>query len=855
MSHVVPPFRRLPRSGSLSLRVILILAFTGQIVGTVTLVGYLSFRNGQKAVSDLASQLRSELTARIKRELQGYFATPHEINRLNADAFARGDLDVINASRGESQLYQQMVVAPTVAFVYCGSQQAGEFFGVLRSPQDGSLQLSYGNQSNQFLRSYYSLNVAGDRTYFLRSADRVFDARKRPWYEKAVASERPIWTDVYIAFTTGLPNITAATPVYDRTGRRLLGVCATDVVLPEEFRAFLRNLSIGKNGQAFVVDRQGNLISDSTNEPLMIGEGEDAKSLPALNSKDPLVQGTAQYLVNQFGSFQSIKDSQRLEFQLDGQRQFLEVVPFQDRYGLDWLIVVVVPESDFMAQINANTDNTILLCLVTLGLAIAAAIFTSRRIAQPILRVTQASENIASGNLDQQVEASGILELEKLAGSFNSMTGQLKASFTTLETRNNSLRQSQMRNQALFDAIPDLIMEISAEGIYLDIVEAKTSTALLSNPRSRIVGQHVSDVLPDDAAQLYLGAIRQALATGETQTLKYGIRIRDRLKTYEARVVANGEAKALFIVRDITKAKLAEDALRESEATNRALIAAIPDLLIRVGRDGTYLTIAGQERFVIHDPDNFIPGLDVVHSLPPDLAQRRLDAIQQALQTDQMQMYEHQLLIDGVRRDEEIRVVKINDAQALIMVRDITERKQVEETLRITEENYRSIFENALEGIFQSTPDGHFIKVNPAMARIYGYDSPAELLEQVTQIATQIYVNANHREEFKRLMDEHGEVRAFEYQVRRKDNRIIWIEENTRAVRDSDGNIMYYEGLLEDITLRKQLEADLKRQVYELQIEIDQQKRQHEVAMITESGYFQELQEEIAQVDLDEFWR
>ncbi len=73
--------------------------------------------------------------------------------------------------------------------------------------------------------------------------------------------ERPIWTDVYIAFTTGLPNITAALPVYDRSGRRLLGVCATDVVLPEEFRTFLRDLEIGKNGQAFVIDRQGNLIS------------------------------------------------------------------------------------------------------------------------------------------------------------------------------------------------------------------------------------------------------------------------------------------------------------------------------------------------------------------------------------------------------------------------------------------------------------------------------------------------------------------------------------------------------------------------------------------------------------------
>ena len=111
------------------LRVIFIVTVISQLIAAVGLVGYLSFRNGQKAVSDLASQLRRELSARIERELQGYFAIPHDINRLNADAFARGDLDVIGGTRGESQLYQQIVVSPTIAFVYCGSEQSGEFFG------------------------------------------------------------------------------------------------------------------------------------------------------------------------------------------------------------------------------------------------------------------------------------------------------------------------------------------------------------------------------------------------------------------------------------------------------------------------------------------------------------------------------------------------------------------------------------------------------------------------------------------------------------------------------------------------------------------------------------------------------
>lgn len=103
------------------LRALLILAFVGQITAVVSLVGYLSFRNGQKAVNDLSSQLRKEITARIQQELRGYFKVPHEINRLNASALAQGDLDVIKGRFGEPQLYQQMKIAPTVAFVYCAS--------------------------------------------------------------------------------------------------------------------------------------------------------------------------------------------------------------------------------------------------------------------------------------------------------------------------------------------------------------------------------------------------------------------------------------------------------------------------------------------------------------------------------------------------------------------------------------------------------------------------------------------------------------------------------------------------------------------------------------------------------------
>lgn len=185
---------------------------------------------------------------------------------------------------------------------------------------------------------------------------------------------------------------------------------------------------------------------------------------------------------------------------------------------------------------------------------------------------------------------------------------------------------------------------------------------------------------------------------------------------------------------------------------------------------------------------------------------------------------------------------------------DVTEGKKAEEALRIAEENYRSIFENALEGIFQSTPDGKFINLNPAMARIYGYDSPQEMLESVTNIGEQLYVHKSEQDNFHRLMTEQKQVKDFEYQAFQKDGSTIWIEINARLVRDNSGNILYFEGIVQDITERKLREEDLKRQLEELKIEIDQKKREKEVALITQSGLFQELQAEMMAVNIDDFW-
>jgi sigma-B regulation protein RsbU (phosphoserine phosphatase) len=133
--------------------------------------------------------------------------------------------------------------------------------------------------------------------------------------------------------------------------------------------------------------------------------------------------------------------------------------------------------------------------------------------------------------------------------------------------------------------------------------------------------------------------------------------------------------------------------------------------------------------------------------------------------------------------------------------------KQIEastEALRLAEQKYRSIFEHATEGIFQTTPEGKYLSANPTLARIYGYATPDELIFSLTNISRQLYILPGRRDEFIRLMQTAGEVREFESQVFRRDGSIIWISENARAVRDEiSGELLYYEGMVQDITARK----------------------------------------------------
>ncbi|MFC7286886.1 putative bifunctional diguanylate cyclase/phosphodiesterase [Herminiimonas glaciei] len=200
----------------------------------------------------------------------------------------------------------------------------------------------------------------------------------------------------------------------------------------------------------------------------------------------------------------------------------------------------------------------------------------------------------------------------------------------------------------------------------------------------------------------------------------------------------------------------------------------------------------------------------------PDDRQHVRDTILEAVQNNRRFDIEYRIVrADGSIRHVWERGTNISHDTWDILegfIQDVTERKQADEALREAERRYRSIFENAIEGIYQSTPNDGYLAVNPALARMYGYDSPQELISTLRDIDNQVYVDPQRRLEFKRLMSKHGVVTNFESRVHRRNGEVIWISENARSVYNNDGTLLFFEGTVEAITERKLHEAEIQFQ-------------------------------------------
>jgi PAS domain S-box-containing protein len=455
--------RKHSRSRSISLQWLILLAFVVQVFGAVGLVAYLSYRNEQESASQLALRLNAEISTRVTEKTTTYLQALDRVNKNNVSDLRRSMWSFDDFSSQERQAWQQMQInsLSPITIIGFGTPTGGH--RAVELLKDGTFSIRAAPNGGGKYRTFTTNPDGSPAQVTETSVD--FDSRQHPWFKVAVQSKQPAWTNVFPHIYTGELLVALAEPVYDLKNANFLGVTYGMRSL-EEISRFLSAIDI-KTGTVFIMERDQTLLATSSltqnsNQPLQNTKGK--KLLKAIDSPNLQISGAAKYLRDRNDNIANIRQAEQFEFEINGDRQRVQVTPISDRNGLNWTIVVVIPESGFTADIQANRVWTILFCGITLLIATGISIVTTRWITAPILRLGLASKAIASGEWQEPLkENNAIAELHGLAQSFNQMSEQLQA-YWDIKVSEAALRKSDAQYHSMLASIPVGIFRNNLQG-------------------------------------------------------------------------------------------------------------------------------------------------------------------------------------------------------------------------------------------------------------------------------------------------------------------------------------------------------------------------------------------------------
>jgi PAS domain S-box-containing protein len=470
-----------------SLLTVTIVPFVAQVVIVVGVTGWLSFRNGQKSVNDLADRLLAASANQLQTEIKQYLQRPSLVNRTIRGTIELNLLNLENSAALTRLFAQQLEFYPAIDTIQFATNDANrDFIGVGRSTSSSSdLVIKQATRDTNYDFVQYRYQPDGSPGAELdRAPD--YDITTRDWYTGTISGDRAIWSPVYSMFSTKKLGIMRAEPVRDREGRAI-GVIGTDLRL-DALDRFLQNAAISDRGEVYLIERGSQEPIASSDGEVMIADRPDGsitrRTMSEFSQLDRLIQASEQTGAQPW----NVSERQHWSIALDGDRYFVQVVPLDPTIELDWLILTIVPEADFFDQIDTQTNQTIILCGVVLILSIAAGALIGRSISRPILSLSQAAQGIASGRLDPDVltvrsSRLRIREIETLRQAFQTMQGQVQHAFDRLAgrvaERTDELSRSQERFASIFRASPTpsaivshktgQILEINAS--FLDLFE------------------------------------------------------------------------------------------------------------------------------------------------------------------------------------------------------------------------------------------------------------------------------------------------------------------------------------------------------------------------------------------------
>lgn len=404
--------------------------FVSLILIAVGLVGFLSLQNGQRAVNDLAEQLLERTNQLVTQHLESYLAVPKNLVRLNAVALENGTLDRTDF-RGIGSYFWQQAKTYGISWLNYGLTD-GTYAGAGYLPDTDDRKMLIGERSLATGMTYYDFFTDAHGQRRSKEADPTYNFKEEAWFVDAMQTGKLGWSDIYLwEGTYSTMSAAIGQPLY-YGNTQPVGAIGIDLSL-DNISDFLRNLQITPSARIFIIEASGLMVASSSTGALFAQRDDRTDRLNVLESTDPLIKATATHLLTQIGRFDQIQTTTAFEFPWDDEQEYVRVTPWHDELGLTWWIVVVVCDSDFMTQINANTQQTIWLSTGALLVAILLGLFTSRLITRRMASLELAAQQIATGQLQHPVAPSGIRELDAVGNSFNSMAAQLRDSFTKLE--------------------------------------------------------------------------------------------------------------------------------------------------------------------------------------------------------------------------------------------------------------------------------------------------------------------------------------------------------------------------------------------------------------------------------------
>ncbi len=684
----------------ISLQTALVSFFAVVTIIAVVLVWLLSYHGGRSAVNEVAHQLRGEIAEHINEHVRDFLALPQVINQANARTIALESGLAHDQESLVAHFAKQVDLFPTVTSIYFGNALGG-LANSGREIMDDSryVIVTDGFQSGTFRKIALDSDVRQGRELAVISH---FDARTRPWYTNALAQGGPVYSDIYIIFTGQDMSLAASRPVYDPEGT-FLGVASVDLFL-SHLSKFLQEQRIGKTGQAFIIERSGELVACSKSRVLMVDDDSSlSRRVHGLESDNLIVREAVRTLKNWFDAPNVLEGELFLNFEIQGHNHLLQVASLRVEPGIDWLVAVSVPEADFMAGIAAQNRITILLTLGVLALALLTGLLVARGIVRPISLLDGASRKLTSGSHPEEIdEKTCFVEARNLTRSFNQMSRKLSGTIQMLNAElaerkqtEEALRESESRYRELVENANSIILRMDKDGVVIFFNEF--AQHFFGYKLDEIIGRNVvgsivpvTDATGKDLRNMIseIGLHPERYMSNENENmLKDGSRV---WISWTNKILpdASGNAKEILCVgKDVTEFRQAQFALLESEERFRVLFRQNPDPLFIWRMDDSLFDVNDAACRLLGYARVELLGMTLADIQAPSVRGRHGTIIGKEVTLSAFEGLD--LHKDGTEIPVEVvnaPIILHGESYVLSAARDITDRKRVETVLAMAKE-------------------------------------------------------------------------------------------------------------------------------------------------------------------------